>query len=216
MHGGPTAFERPLATVPVLVHVFVERQLAALPGAPRLRLQGGYATSDERRRDTEGHGSCPLHGSVGSGPEGDCTVPLRTVPRPGNLGAFRAPARSRCAGAATPRAQQEGRGAPLFQSPCRARSTRDLASRETPAQGPRHQPARHPKPRVRPPGRLNAYVIAYPLTGFQFRSECGPRERRRALRSLSSSNRCDTLAIASPGIHSRDPIATERPRIWPW
>ena len=32
-----------------------------------------------------------------------------------------------------------------------------LASSETPAQVPRHQPARHPQPRVHPPERLNAY-----------------------------------------------------------
>ena len=87
------------------------------------RLRPPATSGDEMRR---GHGSRPLCEYVGSGPERDCTVRLRTVPKPGNLCAFRAPARSRCAGAATPRAQQEGRGAPLFQSPCRARSTRDL------------------------------------------------------------------------------------------
>ena len=37
----PTAFERPLTTVPVLVHVFVERQPATPPGAPCLRFQRG-------------------------------------------------------------------------------------------------------------------------------------------------------------------------------
>ena len=128
---------------------------------PRRRIsRGPPPLTHGRQSEARACGPRPLHEYVGSGPEGDCTVRLRTVPRPGNLGAFRAPARSRCAGAATPRAQQEGRCAPLFQSPCRARSARDLASRETLAQSPRRHPARHPSSGSTPPQKKGGARLA--------------------------------------------------------
>ena len=157
--GGWAAFERSTAHRLPCALSFSYSWRDRLPrplGSRACACPGAHATGDAWRSDARGHGSRPLHENVGSGPEGDCTVRLRTVPRPDNLGAFRAPARSRCAVAATPRAQQEGRGAALFHSPCRARSTRDLGiqgdSRQRPTT-PSGSASRRPLPPARVAGR---------------------------------------------------------------
>ena len=81
--------------------------------------RGGFAAGAAR-----GARRAPLPNPRGMSQRTVLALGRADAAKPGDMTAFRAPARSRCALAASPLAQQGGRGAPPFQTPCPSQAAR--------------------------------------------------------------------------------------------